>query len=118
MVVGQLAMALHHQDVQAVVRVGEDLPVAALQQVVEHALAALADLFWCHALGEVLLGVQLAEATQAGDRVVEAGAGEAPGANRSTDQRALAWRRRQPFTEQSQVQALDTQWLGAACRAR
>ncbi len=57
MVVSELAMAFHHQDVQAVVRVGQQLAVAALQQVIEHALAAAADFGRGDALGEILLGV-------------------------------------------------------------
>ncbi|MNJ77061.1 hypothetical protein D3C77_744750 [compost metagenome] len=72
-----------------VVRVRQQLAVAALQQVIEHALAAAADFGRGDALGEILLGVQLAQATDAGDRVVEAGAGKAPGTDRSTDQGTL-----------------------------
>ncbi len=94
MVVGELAMALHYQDVQAVVWVGQQLAVAALQQVIQHVLAATADFGRGDALGEILLGVQFAQTTDACDRVVEAGTGEAPGADRGADQRTLAWCRR------------------------
>lgn len=109
MVMGKLAVALHHQDVQAIVRIGEDLPIAALQQVVEHALAAAADLGGRYPLGEILLGVQFTQPADARQRIVQAGTGEAPGADRGADQRTLARYRRQPLTEQRQVQALDTQ---------
>ncbi|MCY1433509.1 hypothetical protein D9M71_495400 [compost metagenome] len=57
MVVRELAMAFHHQNVQAVVWVGQQLAVAAFQQVIEHALAAAADFGRGDALGEILLGV-------------------------------------------------------------
>lgn len=118
MVVGKMPMALDHQDVQAIVRVGQQLAVAALQQVIEHALAAAADLGGRDALGKILLGIQFAQAADACDRVVKAGTGEAPGTDRSADQGTLPGRRRQPFTEQCQVQALDAQRLRPTRRAR
>jgi hypothetical protein len=117
-VVGELAVALHHQDVQPVVRVGEDLPVAALQQVVEHALAAAADVGRRDPFGKVLFGIQLTEAADASYRVVKAGTGEAPGADRGTDQCPLAGYRWQPLSEQCQVQALYAQGLRPAGRTR
>ncbi|MNH15213.1 hypothetical protein D3C79_748230 [compost metagenome] len=99
-------------------RVCQDLPIAPLQQVIEHVLAAAADLGCGHTFGEVLFGIQLAEAADACDRVVEAGAGEAPGADRCTDQCPLAGRRWQPLAEQRQVQPLNPQWFGPASGTR
>ena len=110
-IIGQAPVAFHDHDVQAVVGVVEDAGVAAVEQVIEHALRARADLGHGHAFVEILLGVQLAEAANAFGSVRQASAGEAPGTDRGTDQRALTRRARQPFAEQRQIQPLNPQRL-------
>ena len=111
MVISQTPLAFHHHDVQAVMRVVEDARVAAIKQVIEHALRALTDLGHGHAFVEILLGVELAEAADACGGVRQASAGEAPGTDRGANQRTLTRRTRQPFTEQRQIQPLNPQRL-------
>ena len=117
MVIGEQTVALDHHDVQPIVGVVQHPRIAPGQQVVEHALAALADLRHGHAFGKALLVVQPAQVEQTLHRVGQAGAGKPPGANGRADQRTLARRTGQPITEQRQVEPLDTQGLGAASRA-
>ncbi len=116
MVIGEQAVAFDYHDVQAIVGVVQHPRIAAGQQVVEHAPAALADVGHGHAFGKALLVVQPAEVQQALYRVGQAGTGKAPGADGRTDQRPFPWRARQPVAEQRQVQTLDTQRLGATGR--
>ena len=89
----------------------EDARVAAIEQVIEHALRALTDLGHGHAFVEVLLGVQMTETADAFGGVRQAGTGKAPGTHRGANQRTLTGHRRQPFTEQRQVQPLNPQRL-------
>ncbi|MNP08412.1 hypothetical protein D3C76_1004800 [compost metagenome] len=109
-------MAFHHNHVEPVVLIGQDLRILPVEQVIEHPRAAARDLGEAGVAGETLLRVQLAEAADAGGGVRQAGAGEAPGADGGADQRALARRTGQPFAEQRQVQALDAERLRPAGR--
>ncbi|CAI8740821.1 Transcriptional regulator [Pseudomonas sp. IT-P171] len=118
MIIREQAVAFDHHDVQSVMGVVQNRGVAAVEQVIEHALRALADLRHGHALGEILLGVEMTETADAFGGIGQAGAREAPGADRCADQRPFAWRGGQPFAEQRQVQALNSQRLGPASSAR
>ena len=86
MVVGEQAVAFDHHDVQSVMRVVQDAGVATVEQVIEHALRALADLRHGHAFVKILLGIQMAEAANALGGVRQTRAGEAPGTHRRTNQ--------------------------------
>ncbi|MNF87085.1 hypothetical protein D3C84_695430 [compost metagenome] len=114
MVVREQSVAFDHHDIQAVMGVVEHSRVTPVEQIIEHAPGAFADLRHGHAFGKVLLSVQLAETPQACGGIRQAGTGETPGAHRCTDQRALARHRRQPFAKQGQVQSLNAQGLGTA----
>ena len=86
MIVSQQAVAFDHHDIQSIIGVGQQCGVAPGQQVVEHALAALADFGDGHALGKALLVVQPAKIQQALHRVGQAGTGKPPGTDGRTDQ--------------------------------
>ncbi|MNY04428.1 hypothetical protein D3C86_1371060 [compost metagenome] len=86
MVGRQQAMAFDHDDIQAVMSVIEDAGVMAVEQLVEHALATLADLGHGHALGKTLCCVEFAQAPQAMCGIGQAGAGKAPGADGGANQ--------------------------------
>ncbi|KAF1067169.1 MAG: hypothetical protein GAK45_01740 [Pseudomonas citronellolis] len=117
LVLCQAAVAFHHHHIEAVEWGVQHAAVLAVEQGIEHARATGRDFADARARAEALFGVQLAKAAQAGDRVRQAGAGEAPGADRGADQRALAWCAGQPFTEQRQVQPLNAEGLGATSGA-
>jgi len=118
MVVLQQAMAIDHDNVQAVVRVGDDGGILIGEQLVEHLPATARHLGHAHAFGKALGGVQLTESSNPHCRIGQAGTGEAPGADGSADQRAFTRRAKQPVTKQCQIQALNADALGPARRSR
>src|SRR5690606_6165183 len=117
MIVLQQAMALHHDDMQAIVRVGDDGFVLVGEQFVEHLPATARYLCHRHAPGESLRGIQLAESTNSFCWIRQAGAGKAPGADGGADQSALTRSSRQPVTEQCEIQTLNADAFRAASRA-
>ena len=66
MVVLQQTMAFHHDDIQAVMRVAEDVGVVVAQQLFQHQAAATRHLRHAYAFGKALRGIQLAEPANAG----------------------------------------------------
>src|SRR3990167_7671554 len=89
MVVLQQAMAFHHDDIQAVMRVAEDVGVVVAEQLIKHQAAATRHLRHAYAFCKALRGIELAEATQAGRRIRQTGAGETPGTDGRSEERRV-----------------------------
>src|SRR5690606_16835780 len=71
-----------------------------------------------HAFGETLRGVELTQPANAIGGVRQAGAGEAPGADRGANERPFARGTGKPLAKQCQIQPLDADTFGTACGAR
>ena len=106
-IVLEQAMAFHHDDIQTVMRVAEDVGVVVAEELIKHQAAATRHLRHAHAFGKALRGIQLAEATQACCWIRQTGAGETPGTDGRSDQRTLARRALQPVAEQRQIKPLN-----------
>ena len=91
--------------------------IAILQQLRQHLLAAMADVFRRYPLGKTLPGVEVGQPGQATARIIAHGDGcKAPAADGGANQGTRAWRRRQEVAEHRLIQAVDAQRLGATSR--